>query len=145
MRFPVSGELALDGTEAAEGIERHAVEAVERAKRINTILGMTGVIEVVVGLVPFTRGFRKEEMVDGGVQLGEGSRTTPVAGSPAVDGVDIHERDESTSGAGIRDGNILTGKAFDLYGILRSGARCGGEPAFDGRRLESGSGGGFDD
>ena len=145
MRFAVAGELAPDAAKTFQVFEGHAVEAVIGAEGVDSIFGVTGVVDEIKGLVPGAAFDREHDAVNGGHDFGESGRAAPMAGRAAVDGVDIHQRDESAVGAGIAEDDIGAGGVFDRDGILGRPGGGGGEPRFDDQGREGRGIDGFND
>ena len=93
MRFAVAGQLGLDASETLQGLGSHSVKTIICADGINAVLRMPGVVDEVVGFVPRAIRGREEHTMDSGADLGEGRRSTPVAGCTANNCMNIHERD----------------------------------------------------
>src|SRR6478609_5953474 len=113
MRFAVAGELTGDATETLQSIERHAVETVERAQRINAIFRVTGVIDVVECFVPLPTLHPEHNAMDGSVHFRKSRRTAPVTGRPTDDRMNIHQRDQSARGPRIGERDVRAGGVLD--------------------------------
>ena len=98
MGFAVAGQLAFDPAEEFQILERHAVKTVIRPERIDAVLRVAGVVDEIVGLVPGTVLDGKKEPVNRRHDFSEGGGPSPVACGAAVDGVDVHQRDQCAGG-----------------------------------------------
>ena len=120
---------------AFQVFEGHSVETVVRAQRIDTVFGMAGVIGEIVGFVPGADLARGEhDAMDGGHHFRESRRAAPVAGCAAVHGVDVHQRDERASGAGIDEHYRLASGILHRGGILRRAFGRASQTGLGGKR-----------
>ena len=93
MRFAVAGQLGLNAPETLQGVGSHSVKTIIGPDGINTVLRMPSVVDEIIGFVPRAIRGREEHTMDSGADLGEGRRSTPVAGCTANNCMNIHERD----------------------------------------------------
>jgi hypothetical protein len=127
MRFAVAGELALDAAEALQVLERHLVETVVGAQGVDAVLGVAGVVDEIVGVVPGAALRVEHDSVDGGHHLREGRGPTPMTGSTAVDCMDIHQRHQGPGRPRIGEDNRLVRRTLHGHGVFRRLRRGAGE------------------
>ena len=117
MRFAVAGQLGLDAPETFQGVGSHSVKTIICADSINAVLRMPGVVDEVVGFMPGAIRGREEHAMDSRTDLGEGRRSTPVAGGTSDDCMNIHERDQGSRRPRIGQGDGVSGSILDLSGV----------------------------
>ena len=109
MRFAVAGQFALETAESLQILERHAVKSIIGTQGINAVLRVAGIVHEIKGQMPGAVLDGKHEAVNGGHDLGKGRRAAPMTSRAAVDGMDIHQRDQGAGGARIAQHHLRAG------------------------------------
>ena len=120
MAFPVPGQLAFNGAEFFQILERHSVKGVLGAQRVNAVFCVAGIVDEIVPLMPRPVFFRKHHPVNRGHDFCQGRRATPMASRPADHGMGVHQGHECPGHYGIRQDNFLPGQVAHFDRIFRA-------------------------
>ena len=83
-------QLAFNRPEFFQIIERHPVERVLGAQRVNSVFRVAGIVDEIIALMPRPIFFRKHHAVNCSHDFRQSRRSTPVAGRPADHGMGVH-------------------------------------------------------
>ena len=145
MGFTVAGKFAVNAAEPFQSIERHAVKPIQRAERIDSVLGVPGIVHVIKRFMPFATLRGKHNAMNDRVHFRKGCGTAPVAGGATDHRMDIHQGDQCPRRARIRQSDIRPGGVFHRGGVLGRTRGRGGQFGFEMERREGRRFDGFND
>ena len=118
MTFSVTGKLAMNSPEAAQRGVILPVKIIIGSQRVNTVLGVTGVINEIICLMPLASIGAKHHCVSRCHDLRKGCWPTPVTSRTTDHGMDIHQGHRRARGVGVRDRDGFAGGVVYAHGIF---------------------------